>query len=133
MAAAPDGSKIFVTGTMGTGVLTSECATVAYDPSTGAALWRRIYDGGSSNGCGYVVASPDGSKVFIAGTTDADYAAIAYDATSGATLWQARYDGGREDTAYALAVNPDGSAIYETGESRGSDNFDHYATVAYEA
>jgi len=132
VASSSDGSKVFVTGTSGTGLRTSECATVAYDPSTGGALWRRVYDAGADIGCGSLGVSADGSKVFVAGVADGDYAALAYDATTGASLWEARYDGGREDTPYALAVSPDGSAIYETGESSGSDS-GHYTTVAFEA
>jgi hypothetical protein len=83
-----DGSKVFVTGisTGSTGSL--DYATVAYDASTGDQLWVRRYNG---PGKGQDVAralgvSPDGSTVFVTGTTVGskgfyEYATVAYSTT----------------------------------------------------
>jgi hypothetical protein len=86
-----------------------------------------------------VATNPDGSSVFVTGssgaTTAADYATIAYDAATGALLWARGYDGPGDsrDTAESEAVSPDGSTVFVTGSSLGSTNQFDYATLAYEA
>lgn len=82
---SPDGSEVFVTGTVVKvfryGV--SQYGTVAYSAATGAQLWANIYPdvsrGADSQG---IVASPDGSKVFVAGSVSfrsgEHYATLAY-------------------------------------------------------
>src|SRR5207244_2654437 len=108
--------------------------------STGHRLWVRRYNG-PANGYDIPVAlgvSPDGSMVFVTGTSDApwsaeDYATVAYDASRGARLWLRRYDGPGNgyDAATALGVSPDGSRVFVTGNSFGSGSGSDYATVAY--
>ncbi len=142
VAASPDGSKVFVTGeSAGIGTF-SDYATVAYNASTGSKLWAKRYNGpaNSSDRAAGLGASPDGSKVFVTGSSpggeaESDYATLAYDAATGATLWAKRNNarkGQSVDQAHALAVSPDGSKVFVTGES--SLNFsEDYATVAYNA
>ncbi len=107
-----------------------------------ATLWRKRYNGpGSSNDDAYSVAvSPDGSKVFVTGSstgsgTSGDYATIAYDAVTGQELWTKRYNGpGNDyDIAHSVAVSPDGSKAFVTGWSYGSGTAFDYATIAYDA
>jgi hypothetical protein len=141
VGASPDGSKVFVTGqSVGTGL---DYATVAYNAATGAQLWVTRYDGrGSYDDARALAPSPDGSKLFVSGSSGAsdagdDYATLAYDAATGAQLWARRYDsqGDDFDEAAALGVSPDGSAVYVTGQSQGTGGFFDfdYATVAYDA
>ena len=141
MAVSPDGARVFVTGTLArfTG---DTILTVAYDAS-GAELWRSHYNGpGSSNDeAAGIAVSPDGSMVFVAGSsaTDAsklDYITQAYDSATGTRIWKKRYSstlGLSFDEASALGVSPDGSAVFITGAADGGPKSSDYVTVAYEA
>jgi lipocalin len=139
LAVSPDGSRVFVTG-QSLGAQTYEYATVAYNSSTGATLWAKLYKG-PANGDAYASAlsvSPDGSKVFVtgqnAGTSSDDYATVAYVADTGARLWAKRYNGTGDsgDYATALGVSPDGSTVFVTGESTASAGTTDYVTFAYD-
>jgi outer membrane protein assembly factor BamB len=88
VAVSPGGRAVFVTGTSfaGTSGSTSleDYATVGYNAVTGARLWASRYHGpaGQSDASALAV-SPDGTKVFVSGTTVAgtsrrDYATVAY-------------------------------------------------------
>jgi sugar lactone lactonase YvrE len=139
-AVSPDGATVFVTGYVDSfaGV---DFGTVAYDASTGVVRWTRRYDGpvSSSDRAEAIAVSPDGTTVFVTGTSDSttrfDYATLAYDASSGATLWARRYNGPGDsyDEPAALGVSPDGDTVVVTGYSYGSTNGRDYATVAYAA
>jgi PQQ-like domain len=143
LAVSPDGSKIFVTGQIGTLGHGENYATVAYDAAGGSQLWVTIYDGPTDASGDYATAlsaSPDGSKVFVtgyseAGTTLLDYVTLAYHSTTGAEVWRRRYDGParRSDYAYSVVVSPDGSKVFVTGNSWAATTAFDYATVAYDA
>jgi hypothetical protein len=140
LGVSPDGSEVFVTGYSSVSASDVGYATVAYDASTGAKLWAKLYNG-SGNGNDFAFAlgvSPDGAMVFVTGfstetTSGIDYATVAYDASTGAKLWAKRYDGtgNAEDYASALGVSPDGSEVFVTGQSAGSTSGNDYATAAY--
>ena len=145
MAISPDGTKVFVTGySFGLNSL-ADYATAAYDAATGTELWLHRYNG-ASNGFDYsyaLAASPDGTRVFVTGSSDgtdlgiSDYATVAYHAVTGKELWSSRYNGpgNYTDSAQAIGVSPDGSRVFVTGYSSGNDvdfPFD-YATLAYNA
>jgi hypothetical protein len=141
LAVSPDGSRVFVTGESGGGDTNWDYATAAYDASTGSSLWSSRYDGaGSVDSALSLVVSPDGTRVFVTGSSWAsnnsyDYATLAYDTASGATLWGRRYNGPAEgtDAATAIAVSPDGTTVFVTGLSKGVGTDLDYATVAYGA
>ena len=142
MASGPDGSEVFVTG-YSTGSTTGvDFATASYDTSTGATLWVRRYNRleGSNDFANALGVSPDGSAVFVTGTSegndgaDPDYVTVAYEASTGDMLWATRYagPGGDRDTPTALEVSPDGTEIFVTGPSIGRRGDEDYATVAYD-
>jgi DNA-binding beta-propeller fold protein YncE len=90
IAVSPDGSDVFVTGAS-TGGSTSgstsvisgdDYLTIAYDASTGAALWHRRYDTPTNDPdvARSVAVSPDGSKVFVTGESIFEYLTVAYSA-----------------------------------------------------
>jgi len=129
ISVSPDGSTVFVTGSSLERRLEYRCTTLAYDASTGARLWRaRTNPSTNSTDFGIDLAvSPDGTKVFVTGTTDAsgtgqDYHTLAYDAATGAQLWATTYNGTtiKSDVAGALAISPDGSRVIVTGSSIGA-------------
>jgi DNA-binding beta-propeller fold protein YncE len=143
LAVSPDGSRLFATGSTAEANGTVEYATAAYDTVTGAQLWLATYHGPGVGGdyARSVAVSPDGSKVFVTGsssntttgTLDNAYATVAYDAATGDQLWVARYsDGNRNAEASAVAVSPDGTRVYVTGGSLGPVNY-QFATLAYNA
>jgi DNA-binding beta-propeller fold protein YncE len=85
VAVSPDGSQVFVTGPSTGAARHYDFATIAYRAATGGQLWAARYNGPGNRGGGSraMAVSPDGSRVFVAGsiagtTTHADYATIAY-------------------------------------------------------
>jgi hypothetical protein len=135
VVADPDDSTIYVTGSSGQ----AHFSTVAYDAATGAQRWVARYYGLGVSGPTAMAISPDGSRLFIGGSTTppgsalfARVAIVAYDARTGARLW-ARHPFG-SGIATSVAVSPDSATLYVTGivgdqiDGRGS-----VATFAYDA
>jgi DNA-binding beta-propeller fold protein YncE len=87
IAASPDGSAVFVTGAILLSGSASEYATIAYSATTGAQLWAARYHGpaGASSSPAALGVSPDGSSVFVTGTSTlpsghTEFATVAYGA-----------------------------------------------------
>jgi DNA-binding beta-propeller fold protein YncE len=141
LAVSPDGSRVFVTGTSknGTGLL--RITTRAFDIATGAALWTAFYHGrGTVDDAPQALAvSPDGSRVFVTGTsTDASgtprYTTVAFDASTGARRWAASYSVQHLSArAASIAVSPLGTRVFVTGGSAGPTGQSSFATVSYDA
>ncbi|GAB3450556.1 S8 family serine peptidase [Actinophytocola sediminis] len=145
---SPDGRLLYVAGTSSGEGTQVDYLTVAYDTTTGRALWRARYDGPAhgQDGANDIALSQDGARVYVTGLSvgrgvgadGGDYATLAYDATTGAQLWVARYNGPGDDfdNARAVAVSPDGATVLVTGQVRlrtGTTAHTDYGTVAYDA
>lgn len=94
---------------MGCGVVPVECEA-----------WTATYDGGGQDIYGEIVASPDGTRVFVASIQDTpegrrQAALHAYDAGTGARLWNTTYadEGGPEPRR--IVASPDGSRVHVVG------------------
>jgi DNA-binding beta-propeller fold protein YncE len=105
---------------------------VAYNASSGSRLWVARYSGGAARA---VAVSPDGSHVYVTGTSTRPgakgYATVAYSAATGSTAWADTYSPGNGQAA-SLAVSPNGSALYVTGTT-GRYGQQSFTTVGYAA
>ena len=118
------------------------------EPAAGVMqLWVARYDGPakadesvSPLATSLAKVSPDGSRLFVTGSSEAalgrsGYATVSYNPATGAQLWASRYGGaiGADSIATALALSPDGSKVYATGSSEQAGTGYDAVTVAYDA
>jgi WD40 repeat protein len=89
----------------------------------GDELWVSRYDGpdGTDDTAVAVAASPDGARVFVAGSVNkaddrTDFGALAYDALTGDQLWETTLGTTENDYVSSIAVSPQGERIYVVGE-----------------
>jgi hypothetical protein len=129
---------VFVTGPSAASGAASDFTTVSYDAMSGSKLWARRYDGPAHGNdlAVAVVASADGSRVFVTGQSDdgtgtADFATVAYGGTTGASLWSARYGTPDRELVSAAAAAPDGSAVFITGAVTTPASGQDFTTIAY--
>jgi hypothetical protein len=135
---SPDSSTVFGTGSITDASGDNEFATYAYNAKTGARLWLATYHdpGSADDGAGSIAVSPDGSTVYVTGTSNTTASqggsagtTVAYNAATGAQLWAVNYSGsGTYDEASSVAVSPDGSQVFVTGQ-----NLSDALTIAYQA
>ena len=126
IAVSPDGSTVFIAGEV-TGPGGSDMLTVAYDALSGEPQWDAALDDSSDlvdawDGAGGVSVSPDGSQVFVTGSTYRDEiasATVAYDAQTGDPLWAKVVRGltGCTSTGHSLVTSPDGTAVFACVEA----------------
>jgi len=121
------------------------CAVATADVANATAatggdqLWLSSFKGPAiRDGDGKVAVSPDGTKVFVTGSTSEgphpnNIATIAYDAITGARIWGSLYYALGSDVPMAMVCSPDGSRVYVTGRSHGSATGWNYTTIAYDA
>jgi hypothetical protein len=140
LAVGPDGRVVYVAGTVGLFTGTQDMRAVTYRASTGARLRALTYDGGDADSAAAIAVSPNGTRVFLAGSSRGDFATVAFSALRGRQLWVSRFgQAARIEAAGAVAVAPSGDAVYVTG---AADNgltcgleftIQEYATVGYTA
>lgn len=135
LAVSPDSGALFVTGAAnGTpGTAGAVARTMAIDAATGATVWTRTAPGTAGGSYAKALAvSPDGTGVFVTGSSDS-LAGVgttwAYDPATGASLWQRNL---ADFGADAIAVSPDGSRVFTTGDGLGSSPRQVFSTAAYD-
>jgi sugar lactone lactonase YvrE len=144
IAVSPDGTTVFVTGSVIRSLSNDDYVTVAYDAATGTQQWASLYDGPGhgDDSPNAIDVSRDGARVVVTGGSEkaplksGDYATVAYDATTGAQLWATRYDAiGGFDEAYDVAFDPAGTTVFVTGGAYVAQRpYDtDYRTLAYDA
>jgi hypothetical protein len=141
LAASPDGSTIYVGGTVDDGASQPGNALVmGYDTATGETRWTGLYDSGVYDGGLKVSVSPDGSTVYLAGGTrkgndSMDFLAVAFEAEDpehlGEVRWTTTHGSGQgHDTLTGAALSPDGRRLVVTGQSvGGTGNIDVHTAV----
>jgi PQQ-like domain len=139
VAASPDGSTVYITGSSGTDTGLAHITAVAYNAATGARRWVAHYYGLGVSGPSAMAISPDGSRLFIAGFTTPvgsafpnRFTVVAFDARTGALLWARNpfSDG----LATSVTVSPDSATVYATGIIGDQvDGLGTVATFAYDA
>jgi hypothetical protein len=140
IAASPDGSAVFVTGSSMGADGRRQMVTIAYQAANGRQEWVAGYDGvGVRTDFGVALAvGPSSTRVFVTGIRaggpdQTDYVSIAYRTSDGSAVWTRIYNGpasGPDDPS-ALALSSDGAKVFVTGRSKAETH--DYATVAYDA
>jgi outer membrane protein assembly factor BamB len=113
-----------------------ETAVLAYTTSDGARLWETGLDDHGIEASGRsIVASPDGTQVFVLGraidgSQRSGPITAALQASSGSLLWSKDYldDYGG---ANSLVVHPDGTAVYIAGHVSDRCCNGDWVTIAY--
>ena len=107
------------------------------EATAGAQEWvsRLAGPGYSPDGDAKITVSPDGSRVFVAATSDdpsgSKIRTVAYDASTGSQVWAAHFSGkGALDVAAAIGASPDGTTVFVVGTSGYLGSLD-YVTLAY--
>jgi DNA-binding beta-propeller fold protein YncE len=139
VAAAPDGSRVYVADTAPNAKGTANVyLTTAYNAATGAKLWASQFNvPQNTSTAAAVAASPNGTTVFVTGDTRpvslVRYftATVAFDAATGARLWARVVK--VPSVAYTIAASPDGSTVYVLNSANSPNGGSVYATEAYAA
>ena len=120
------------------GVLATTATPASAVPGT--RLWASRYDSAAhkADEPSSLAVSPDGSTVFVTGTSRRwpapAFATIAYDAASGETVWQRTFRGpGFGARANDIALSHDGHVVIVAGDTESSATGLDVRIVAYDA
>lgn len=124
---SPDGSAVFVTGdSVG---ISSDYATICYDPVTGAQRWATRYTLNDLDVALDLAVSPSGTRVAVTGFSvnpgaltviDRSIATVVYDAATGTEVWAARHGEVDGAAASCVAFSQDGRRLYVAGLENGN-------------
>jgi len=134
VAVSPDSKTVYVTGRRDFfgGHASRSYVTVALNAATGATKWSTstTFPAHVGHTLTSIAVSPDGSTVFIAGSS----ATVAYNAATGAQLWLDAYKQTYDRSRVSLAVSPDSATVYATsGSNAPGSTAPHYWTAALDA
>lgn len=141
MVTSPDGTRLYVTGTSRYSIYNGfDFATTAYNTITGTAIWTKYYNGPDDldDQAAALAISPDGSKLFVTGTSfdvlahRVRIATVALNAATGSRLWTRTYSSANQ--AESITTSPDGSRVYVSATT-GVDSTSgaRFHTIAYDA
>lgn len=106
---------------------TATTAWAADPPNPGSSLWKASVTDAQADGThGQVLASSDGSTIYVSGGSNETV--TAYSASAGTALWTASNPDAASSYG-AMALSPDGSTIYVTASPEATP--DEFETVAY--
>jgi hypothetical protein len=133
-AVSPDSKTVYMTGRSDHfgGSASKSYVTVALNAATGATNWTATTTTPAHVGhtLTSIAVSPDGSTVFIAGSSGT----LAYNAATGHQLWMDAYKQVYDRSRISLAVSPDSATVYATaGSNAPGSNSPHYWTAALSA
>src|SRR5581483_7976244 len=133
-------STVFVTGASPSRNGDDDVATFAYDAATGSRIWgQRRRDSGDVDHPARLRVSPDGTRIFVTGTSYVIGAlasailTVAYDAATGDPVWEQDEFGGSLSFADDLRVSPDGARLYVAGANGSRFEPADYIAIAYDA
>jgi hypothetical protein len=138
VAAAPDGSRVYVTGWMDRTNAQDQYATIAYRAGSGKKAWTRTYGMVGMDVAEAIAASPDGRLIAVTGQSGASYSDIAtvvYDVT-GHEIVALRYSGPggqfhHDDAGSDLVFSRSSDHLFVTGLSYGTDDTQDWVTIGY--
>ncbi len=132
----PDGKLVLIAGTTGdTFENLSSITTAAYDTTTGAPVWTRVYEGPEelNDFATALTLSPDGATAFVTGAQDVpkqfpaetggEMVTVAIDTSSGQVRWSAEATRG-----VGTAIAASSQMVFATGTHQGD-----FFTTAYDA
>lgn len=133
-ALSQDGLRVYAAGTSA-GAGGMDYVTLAYNSTTGAALWTARMDASAApmrtdDVARGLALSPDGLRLYVTGRsgastlTGSDVTTVAYDTTTGVELWRNVVDASRDDDASGIAIAPDSARVYVVGRSWNGTQFD---------
>jgi hypothetical protein len=136
LVVSPDGSSLYVTGSVEQWGQTFSFGTVKYDAPTGTPIWDTFHLVPWSDRlvAESIATTPDGSIVIVVGyaftpMAKYDILTVAYDAVKGTRLWSGRHPG---YPAHSVAVGPGGDTVYVTGHFNNTGTAADYVTLAYD-
>jgi DNA-binding beta-propeller fold protein YncE len=132
---SPDNATVYVTGSTYSKTQGWQYTTAAYAAATGTQRWLSTFNADDSDYAKSLAVSPDGSTVYVTGTSDVSggfstYYTIAYRAADGVERWAKRYP--LLGDVAGLALSPDGTQVFVSGVSSAGNGW-NFVTVCYAA
>ena len=143
LAVSPDGTALYVTGTVDQYIYppgTPRVHTIRLDAATGAETWSATYADplGVAAHARSLAVSPDGASIAVLGMLGDfqtgslfDLVAVVYESATGSLRWTATYDGGGFDMPRDVAFTASGQFVIALGSTFRMGSGGDYLTLAY--